>query len=52
MPVMRCAAAARAAAAGGVNREIVHALLGLLDQRVAKRSQVSSSARPPTFSNA
>ena len=36
----------------GVDREIIDALLGLFDQRVAKISQVSSSAWPPTFSSA
>jgi hypothetical protein len=36
----------------GMDGEIVHPLLGLLDQRVAKMSQVRSSATPPTFSSA
>ncbi len=36
----------------GVDGEIVDALLGLLDQRVAEDLQVRSSATPPTFSSA
>ena len=36
----------------GVDGEVVDALLGLLDQRVAEDPQVRSSATPPTFSSA
>ncbi len=35
-----------------VKGEVIHALLGLFDQRIPEDLQFSSSGRPPTFSSA